>query len=188
VNRTLAALFLLATASACAPAPPPPPPPPPPSTAITDSTKVLFDAVKGYLTRAVEQAPENRLGYQPTKDVRTLGQLFAHVADANYMFCSLASGEAGPAGSAEQTAKTKAEIQKALADSFAFCDRAFAAVNDTTGGAEVTIAAINNMKTTKLGVLVFATAHANEHYGNVVTYFRLNKMVPPSSQPAAGGA
>jgi hypothetical protein len=24
----------------------------------------------------------------------------------------------------------------------------------------------------------------NEHYGNLVTYFRLKKMVPPSSQKA----
>jgi hypothetical protein len=27
------------------------------------------------------------------------------------------------------------------------------------------------------------TAHDNEHYGNVVTYMRLNKLVPPSSEP-----
>ena len=35
---------------------------------------------------------------------------------------------------------------------------------------------------TKLGALDLNTAHGYEHYGNMVTYFRLNKMVPPSSQ------
>jgi uncharacterized damage-inducible protein DinB len=84
--------------------------------------------------------------------------------------------------SVEQTSTTKADIQKALADSFAFCDRAFAAVDDASGAEAVTIAMMN-MPTTKLGVLGFATAHQFEHYGNLVTYLRLNKMVPPSSQP-----
>jgi hypothetical protein len=31
-------------------------------------------------------------------------------------------------------------------------------------------------------VLAFNTSHLNEHYGNLVTYMRLNKIVPPSSQ------
>jgi hypothetical protein len=32
--------------------------------------------------------------------------------------------------------------------------------------------------------LVLNTTHDNEHYGNVVTYLRMNGMVPPSSKPA----
>jgi hypothetical protein len=35
-------------------------------------------------------------------------------------------------------------------------------------------------------ILAFNTAHNFEHYGNLVTYMRLNKIVPPSS--AGGGA
>ena len=38
------------------------------------------------------------------------------------------------------------------------------------------------MKTNKLGVLSFNSGHDMEHYGNMVTYFRLKGMVPPSSQ------
>jgi hypothetical protein len=30
-------------------------------------------------------------------------------------------------------------------------------------------------------VLSFETAHLFEHYGNIVTYLRLKKIVPPSS-------
>ena len=32
---------------------------------------------------------------------------------------------------------------------------------------------------TKLGHLIYNTSHINEHYGNLVTYLRLNNMVPP---------
>jgi hypothetical protein len=31
-------------------------------------------------------------------------------------------------------------------------------------------------------VLVLQVAHDNEHYGNLVTYFRMNGIVPPSSR------
>jgi hypothetical protein len=33
-------------------------------------------------------------------------------------------------------------------------------------------------------ILSFNTGHSYEHYGNLVTYMRLNKIVPPSSEPA----
>ena len=147
-----------------------------------ESLQTPYTAVKGYLVKTAEQAPDSLYAFRPTPEVRTFGQILGHVADANYMFCGTASGESGPATSVEQTATAKGDLLKGLAESFAFCDRAFAALNDTSGAAEATIAPINNMKTTKMGALSFATAHQFEHYGNLVTYMRLNKMVPPSSQ------
>ena len=183
MNRFALLTSMLVGLSACAPpAPPPPPPAPPPSTAVTTSLKFLHDMVKNNITKSLEQIPENRLAFQPTKEVRTMGQLFGHIADGNYLFCSAASGEAAPSSSVEKTMTSKADLTKALAESYAFCDRAFAALNDATGAAEATIVPINNMKTTKFGALSFNTTHDNEHYGNLVTYMRMNKMVPPSSQ------
>ena len=38
------------------------------------------------------------------------------------------------------------------------------------------------MKGSKLWLLSFNAAHEDEHYGNLVTYFRLKGMTPPSSQ------
>ena len=168
-------------ASACAPPPPPPAPePPPPSTAVRDSIKSAHDMVVGNLTKAAEQVPENLYAYRATPEVRTLGRLFAHAADASYAICSAVSGEKAPEGSVEETKLTKADIQKALTDSVAFCGRAFDAVNDTTGGEAVTL--FGSINTTRLGALAFNNAHNMEHYGNIVTYMRLNKLVPPSSQ------
>ncbi len=34
--------------------------------------------------------------------------------------------------------------------------------------------------------LIANAAHHGEHYGNIVTYMRLNKLVPPSSRPRTG--
>jgi hypothetical protein len=38
----------------------------------------------------------------------------------------------------------------------------------------------------RLTVLSVNTAHADEHYGNMVTYLRLKGIVPPSSEKPAG--
>ena len=40
----------------------------------------------------------------------------------------------------------------------------------------------------KIGALIYDTQHINEHYGNIVTYMRLQGLVPPSSAPRGGGA
>lgn len=180
MKRTVLCLAAVLAASACAPAPPPSAPDVPPSTAVRDSLKSAADMIGGNLAAAADQVPEGLYAFKATPDVRSLGQLFAHTADASYAICSAVSGEAAPEGSVEQTKTTKADIQQALTDAAAFCGRAFDAVNDTTGAEAVTL--FGAIDTTKLGALAFNNAHNMEHYGNVVTYMRLNKMVPPSSQ------
>jgi uncharacterized damage-inducible protein DinB len=184
MTRSLAlTLLALAGAAACAPAEPMPPPAPelPPSMAVTDSLRGPYEMVKGYVIAAAEQVPEARFSYRPNQDVRTMGQLFGHVADANYMFCGVSSGDAGPGTSIEETATTKEALTAALGESFAFCDRAFAALNDETG-ADAARVDVMSLDTTRLGALALNTAHDFEHYGNIVTYMRMNNMVPPSTQ------
>ena len=58
--------------------------------------------------------PRNLWSFQPTKDVRTIGQLFAHVADAQYEFCGVAVEGKSVAKDLEKTLKTKPEITSAL--------------------------------------------------------------------------
>jgi uncharacterized damage-inducible protein DinB len=184
VRFMLIAVPLIAAVSACSTPPPPAPPPPPPSTAVTTSLKVVSDIAKDDVMKSVALVPEAKLSFQPTKEVRTFAQLFGHIADSNYFFCATAKGEKAPDSSAEKLTKT-AELKKALADSFAYCDAVFASLNDTTGAAMVKV---EGLDVTKLATMSFNTAHNFEHYGNLVTYMRMNKMVPPSSQPAPAAA
>ena len=151
-----------------------------PANPIATSTAGTLAMVKGYITKAAEQVPENLYGFQATPEVRTFGQLFGHVANANYMICSGIAGEKSPApADFEKTKMTKAELAKGLADAFAYCEKVYAATTDADGGKMVDLF---GMKMAKLAALGFNNAHNFEHYGNIVTYMRLNKMVPPSSQ------
>jgi uncharacterized damage-inducible protein DinB len=142
------------------------------------SVKTTYEVVKGYITKAAAQVPEDTYKFQPTKEVRTMGQLFGHIANANGMICGTASGmKPASSGDAEKLA-TKAEIQKALADSFAACDHAFSMINPANANEPVKLF---GMAHTRIGAMAFNNAHDFEHYGNIVTYMRINKMVPPSS-------
>ena len=89
------------------------------------------------------------------------------------------SGEldTGSAGTWAADKMSKADLEKALADSIALCQKAFAAVNQTN----MMESAGGRGNRTKIGTLIYNTSHINEHYGNLVTYLRLNGMVPPSS-------
>jgi uncharacterized damage-inducible protein DinB len=138
----------------------------------------LYDNIKGNLVKAAEAVPEATYAFKPTPEVRSFGQLVGHMANANYMFCSVAKGEKSPATQDFEKTTEKAALVKALKDAFAYCDpvykmpdASFTAMHELFG-----------MNMTRLGWLMLNVAHDNEHYGNMVTYMRLKGMVPPSSQ------
>jgi uncharacterized damage-inducible protein DinB len=109
-----------------------------------------------------------------------MGQLFGHIADANFMICSAATGQKPDTpGSIEKTKTSKADLRDALAASFKFCEAGFDGLTTARAGEAVKFFLPGTH--TRLGVLSFNTAHLFEHYGNLVTYMRLKGMVPPSS-------
>jgi len=142
------------------------------------SIRPLYEQFRGWLIASAEQMPEAKYSYQPTDEVRTFGQILGHVADAAYMFCSAALGEENPSSTKYEDVTAKADMVKGVKDAFAYCDRAYQ-MDDATAAQEVTFF---GQKGSRLWVLNFHAMHDAEHYGNLITYLRLNGMVPPSSQ------
>jgi uncharacterized damage-inducible protein DinB len=143
-----------------------------------------FSAIKGNITKSAAQFPEDKYTWQPTPLVRSWARLVAHVADDNNGACSALVGQPRPARLDSEDSQnsaankmTKADLEKALADSFALCDKAFAAVTDAT-----MMERAGNRS--KIGTLIYDTSHINEHYGNLVTYMRIKGYVPPSTERA----
>ncbi len=134
--------------------------------------------LKGWLKKAADQMSEADYAFKPTAEVRSFGQVIAHVADQDYLFCSAAKGEKPPVRDLEKTATTKADIVKAQADAFAYCDAVCAAMTDATTRTAVQLM---GRQMPAIAALLFRTHHASLHYGNVVTYMRLRGKVPPSS-------
>ena len=150
---------------------------------VSGGIRTAWDGAKRNLTRSAELMPESDYGFRPVDTVRTFGQILAHVAGANYVFCSAAKGEKSPHAEAafEKTATTRPQIIKALNDSIAYCDGAFAALDDKQAG-EIVDLPFGMGKGARALPLMLNTGHLQEHYGNLVTYFRVKGMVPPSSQ------
>ena len=147
---------------------------------IRDSLKGLFDITRTNIMATARDLSPELYAFRPTDEVRTTGQILAHVADAQYMFCSAAAGQSSPQSeSIEQTRTEKQQIVSALEESFAYCEQVFANTPDARGGQSVTLM---GMPSTAFGTLAFNSAHNYEHYGNLVTYMRLNGIVPPSSR------
>jgi len=134
--------------------------------------------VHRYIERAAEQVPESLYNFKPAPTVRTFGELLGHIAGSEFMFCAAALGDAPKAEDAiESTTKTKAGLVKALKDAATYCATAYN-ISDATAAGMVDLFG----QRTKLNTLVFNAIHDGEHYGNIVTYMRINGLVPPSSQ------
>ena len=147
-------------------------------------TRAMHAAIRRNLAEAAEAMPAADYAFKPTPEVRTFGQIVGHVAFGNFLFCSQAAGEAVPASAGPaRTAADKAALVKALNDSLAYCDGVYAATTDATFGAAIKTPGPggSSRDATRGGILVFNTAHNNEHYGNIAVYLRLKGLVPPST-------
>jgi uncharacterized damage-inducible protein DinB len=151
---------------------------------LVDTSRGIYSVAKNDILKSAEKIPDNLWSYQPTPQVRTIGQLFAHVADGQYEFCGSAAQDKNAAKDVEKTAKTKEEIIAAVKTAFAYCDATYAKMTDASAAAVVPFF---GRQSTRLGIMDFNIAHTMEHYGNLVTYMRLKNIVPPSSETQSAG-
>ena len=131
------------------------------------------------LTQLADAMPETKYGWRPMKGVRSQGEVFLHVAGANYGIPAM-MGVAPPQGfqfeTYEQSMTKKADIQKALKDSFAHLETALANTSETDMDKEVTLF---GQKMTKRHAYMLLLSHVHEHLGQSIAYARSNGIVPP---------
>lgn len=146
---------------------------------VTESLAGLYNITKTNIMATAELADAELLAYRPTDEVRSTAQLLGHIANAQFAFCSAAAGESSPqTENYEETRTTRNGLIEALQAGFAYCDGVFDAMTDEDGARAVNFIG----PSTAHGVLAFNSAHNYEHYGNLVTYMRINGIVPPSSR------
>lgn len=142
--------------------------------------RALWQMNANYVLRSAEMAPDSMYAWKPVSTVRSFGQLIAHVAGAQHMFCAMILGEKQSAeDDIEKTVTSKSGLISAMKESNSHCERAYA-MSDKAASASIEVF---GTKRSKLFTLMMNAAHDDEHYGNIVTYMRMNGMVPPSSMP-----
>ena len=150
---------------------------------FTADVTQAYERIKPDVVRAAERMPEEYYGFRTTPDVRTYGQMIAHVADAQLRMCAVVKGETVSASAASKT--SKADLVAALKASFAYCDPVYDSMTDAAGAAKVKWA---RWEMTRLGLLNFNVTHDNEMYGTIAAFLRIKGQLPPSTEarPQAG--
>ena len=147
-----------------------------PST-FSDVTRTAWYNIRDLIVASATKMPEEHFGFHPTKDVRTFGEILGHLAGEHFAICGGLTGRVPPKVAFEKL-KTKAEIRKTLDESIAICDLAYGLMTDQNAAFRYRVF---NADYSRLALLMSNITHDSEHYGNLVTYMRLNKIVPPSS-------
>ncbi len=143
------------------------------SNPLTTTLSIFRSNMQDKIMKAADAMPESKYSYRPTKDVRSFAEILTHLADISYTLCSSVKGERNPATA---TAKaSKAEIATYLKGSFAYCDGVYSGFTDTHLNDP---ADFFGFKTNKMFILTQVGNHDALHYGNLVTYLRINGLVP----------
>jgi len=174
-----------------APAPPAQQPSQPAPT-VASMIDRQISASEKQIIEAAEAMPEDKFNFTPEslnlagsdyKGVRTFALEVRHIATANYAFWSALTGDPLPAGirgpNGPEELKSKAEIIKFLKDSYALGHRAAATL--TSANIMETVS-FPMGKAPRLYLATNAVAHANDHYGQMIEYLRMNGIVPPASR------
>jgi uncharacterized damage-inducible protein DinB len=138
------------------------------------------------LTGLAEAIPADKYGWRPAEGVRSVSEVFMHVANANYFFPTFwaVPPPASVKGqNLEKSVTEKSKVVQTLKDSFAHLEKAVEGMSDADMAKRV------NFFGTDLSMsslLFHVAAHEHEHLGQSIAYARMNGVIPPWSMPKPG--
>lgn len=129
-----------------------------------------------------EAMPAEKYGWRPAEGVRSVGEVFLHVAGGNYFLPTL-WGTKPPEGidmrGMEKDGGDKAKVLEALKKSFEHAEAAIKAVPEAEMGKAIKI--FGRDGSVREAFLMDAM-HAHEHLGQAIAYARSNGVTPPWSR------
>ena len=143
------------------------------------------------LAQAFDSIPAGKFSYKPTPAQLTIGYIAQHLASDNYFYC----GNFGPMKpTISATDSTTADSVKAmwpkdslvvkLKASFAFCEAAFAQLDDAKLSDQIQMTFNGNTRTqTRVSMVLGHVVDMADHYSQIANYMRLNNMLPPTALP-----
>jgi len=164
------------------------PQPSAPGTVIVSSLRRFGNQYAGWLMTAFDSVPAAKYGYKPTPAQMSIGQVAAHLEDANYSICGRMSGLAHPMTARDSAADTvkmtwpKDTLVARLKASFDFCKTAWDGMTDAKLVDSMPGFAPGRKIVRATLAVVFVTDLV-DHYSQMANYMRLNGMIPPSSYP-----
>jgi uncharacterized damage-inducible protein DinB len=136
----------------------------------------LEDAEKKLIALS-EAVPQEKYSWRPAEGVRSVSEVFMHVAGGNYLIPQ-AIGVKAPSGVGRDIEKIseRAKVIDTLKGSF---EHVRAALVHTSDADLEKPANLFGRQTTVRDVFFLMATHAHEHLGQAIAYARMNGVVPP---------
>jgi uncharacterized damage-inducible protein DinB len=137
--------------------------------------------VSRQLLALAEATPSEKFSWRPAPGVRSVGEVYMHIAIANFYLLSV-TGAKEPAVEVrmEKTVTTKADVVDWLKRSLDAVATARSHLKPADYQRKVSI---YGKVVTVDGMYLRIIVHANEHMGQSIAYARMNGIVPPWSKP-----
>jgi uncharacterized damage-inducible protein DinB len=134
------------------------------------------------LIALAEAYPQDLYEWRPMEGVRSVSEVFLHIAAANYDVVQLLGGslpdEVGDPWELESSTTDKSNIMAVLEKSFEFVNDYISTIPETEYNRMLDY---YGMEMTVLAMIIEATGHQREHLGQQIAYARTNNIVPPWS-------
>ena len=159
-----------------------------PAAAAAPSSQVLvqlradWQAQKDTMMKIADAMPENKFTYKSTAPQRNYGEQIMHVAGANVELLKVLGGNAPPPTFTAESAKTKAELLKALGESYDYGTALLNELSETTILEPVKDPPSFLGPSSRARIVWTLLAHSMDIYGQMAVYLRLNGIVPPASR------
>ena len=141
-----------------------------------------WNHVSHQLIALAEATPQEKFAWRPGPNVRSMSEVYMHIAMANFYLLSVTGPKMPPELSSLEMEKTvidKAQIISWLKRSLDAVKTAHAAAKPADLRRKVKIQGVDADVD---GMYLRIIVHANEHMGQLVAYARMNGIVPPWSQ------
>ena len=126
-----------------------------------------------------QAVPPEKYTWRPAEGVRSISEVYMHVAGANYGLPRVV-GVTPPAAfnprGFDTSVTEKAKVIETLRQSFAHVRQGVLNMPDADGEKKVKLFGADN---TYRGTLVFIVRHMAEHLGQSIAYARVNSVAPP---------
>jgi uncharacterized damage-inducible protein DinB len=154
------------------------------TTAPTSGVRAEFLEELAYFeqrfTRLAEVVPAEKYSWRPAEGVRSIGEVYAHVAAGNYFYAKLL-GTPFPEGidpkAIAAVTTDKAKVVQQLKDSYAHIRQVVMNIKDSD--LENPVKLPGGRQSTVRGAFIFIAGHTGEHLGQSIAYARQNGVVPP---------
>jgi uncharacterized damage-inducible protein DinB len=139
---------------------------------------------RDYTKEYIDAMPEEGVSFKPTPDIRSFAEQMLHLANANFLFASTATGATNPQQGKNlekmDEYKTKAGLTKIVMESYDFVITSVKGMD--LKKMDEPIKLFNRFDATRGGALEKAFEHQTHHRGQTTIYLRLKGVTPPAEK------